>query len=460
MFSLGSGDAERKNRDTESMNLLEFTLRPIEMLTRLFGFFNDRHWNALFDGSLWKKKDNLNQFAIGSIKKCDDDKIQYLLNRANKNPFDFMCEYLDTEITILEKEEKNPKFKKFESRNRYNLHGEDGFHADIIKQAYYIFSIVFIHVMFSNNGKWQNDYVFKNLKFQEWIQKLKNKHVLCIQNLQLESMINNGRNSNINSNSSNNITSKVEFEYGCDFYRITKPIGDNLRREFKNRDFNIAPVVNLIFQNGGTYERDITSFQLRAMIIELIDQCINISQNQLYKDIDFNTICKVFEPFAISSIQFNNMKLYHCFYKNYTKDCQNLHCTTKKIDIQNKTLAQWSDKIKNTNIQNDDVDDVDVARKSISNSQSPRKIRARVGNRKQRKQRRRQFKRKGKAKNLKTTNVECTSNEKKLSKFYKCKNCRMVFYCCRKCQKRDWIHHRTICDKLRKLYLECNKTRT
>ena len=57
------------------------------------------------------------------------------------------------------------------------------------------------------------------------------------------------------------------------------------------------------------FERDITSFQLRAMVIELIDQCIDLKKNKMYKDLDLDSICGIFQPFAILSIQFNNMRL-------------------------------------------------------------------------------------------------------------------------------------------------------
>ena len=35
-----------------------------------------------------------------------------------------------------------------------------------------------------------------------------------------------------------------------------------------------------------------------------------------------------------------------------------------------------------------------------------------------------------------------------------CKGCQLVYYCCKKCQKYDWIRneHRTICSSLSKLY--------
>eukprot|EP01084_Bolivina_argentea_P137244 241713_1 len=34
------------------------------------------------------------------------------------------------------------------------------------------------------------------------------------------------------------------------------------------------------------------------------------------------------------------------------------------------------------------------------------------------------------------------------STWYKCSGCKLVYYCSRKCQKRDWKHHKTVCEKM------------
>ena len=45
-------------------------------------------------------------------------------------------------------------------------------------------------------------------------------------------------------------------------------------------------------------------------------------------------------------------------------------------------------------------------------------------------------------------NIQCT---KKYNNFKICKGCQSIYYCTRKCQKKDWMNHKIHCNKLKKI---------
>merc|ERR1712129_191907 len=51
-------------------------------------------------------------------------------------------------------------------------------------------------------------------------------------------------------------------------------------------------------------------------------------------------------------------------------------------------------------------------------------------------------------------NVQCKNRKIATDNFFKCSKCKMVYYCSRRCDKRDWnAYHRNNCQKLQKLCL-------
>merc|ERR1712228_265875 len=110
---------------------------------------------------------------------------------------------------------------------------------------------------------------------------------------------------------------------------------------------------------------------------QFIDKIIQINSNRIDDTSDeiCDIILKIFDKNQenVQIIRRNamNMRLYHVHYKQYTKECNFIHCKNRKITMD---------------------------------------------------------------------------------KFYKCKQCMMVYYCSRYCFKRDWnMYHRQNCIKLQQL---------
>lgn len=330
----------------QKLHEMEIILRPVGMLTRIFGYLTEKHWVFLFEHF----KDNLQP---GS---------DHMVSGVMCGPLDILSDWMDKEIKTMEDDEIARMNAKLEiDGSQLDL----GYHNQFIKQAFYLYTIYLIHAMFlCKNNKWKSKYVLNNKKITLWIQKLK-----CKQNFVLKK----ARHS----------------KYGSK----------------NNTKFNVVKTM---------------SFQLRHMVIQLFDQLNEVNRLHVTSNSNNNTNTKrskntkhnknshlnsnwrssteILEilnklPNSIPCVQFRNMLFYHKFYRNYTKDCQNIDCIKKRIHNENKIYQQMLS--------------VNLHKRHCDNKKS--------------------------------------KQIKKL-KFFKCKQCRMVYYCSRKCQKIDWVqHHRNIC---------------